>query len=387
MDRREVEPKLVKSTEVYYDQSGNQFVADYIDDVEIVNVPESMRFIKPGELEEKDRQLLLDLLRDAQPHPKTPDDDLSEGSHFASCLSRGSQKSHIPAELLIGTIAKDQDKLLVTGNILVSFHAIGDKLEPKIIGFEIDEDTMIRPLHHDETMVAGASLSPERYQAIVATLQAIPGEKTIPHPGTKEFVRQGAEFKELAETYKAAGLVEIPGAMFKSEGQQEKAKEENTPKWTLAAVHPYYLEYHNDFGQRNELAPEARAELMKKYDELFSGHHGPLVVVEEQSRILETLTRMKNIGRQGDTYFVITEDRDSSLFPYTNNAEFMDLLRELGVEDLKFVGGYDAGDKPYTAHDPLGQTSKYSGCLRGLANRIEKRGFPKITTIPGYTYS
>ncbi len=383
MTRGEIEPRLVSSAEISYDQSGNPFVRDRIDDVEIVNVPESMRFIKPEELELKDREILLQLLRDAQPHSRTANDDLSEGNYFASSLARGVEKTSIPAELLIGTILNDPDGLKVSGNILVSFHEIGGTLEPKIIGFEITDEPTTKPLRNTETTVSGVTLSPERFQAIAATLHALPREKTIPHPGTKEFVRQGKEYATLAETYKAAGLVEIPGAMFKLDGKQEKE-----PERSLVAVHPYYLEYHNSLGQRDTLTPESRADLLAKYDGVFNEHRGPLVIVEEQSRILETVARIRSVGRQGDTYFVITEDRDSSNFPFTYHAEFMNLLRTLGTEDLKFIGGHDSGDKPYASHDPLsGQTRTYSGCLRGLANRIEKRGFPKVETIPELTYS
>jgi hypothetical protein len=154
------------------------------------------------------------------------------------------------------------------------------------------------------------------------------------------------------------------------------------PETALTAVHPYYLEYHDSFGQREKLTPKARQDLLRKYDDLFRDHCGPLVIVEEESRILSTLSRLKKDGRKGDIYFVITENTASSNFPYTNNTEFMQLLNELNVEGLKFVGGHDAGDKPYH-----GSQGPYSGCLRGLANRIEKRGFPKVQTIPGYTYS
>lgn len=384
---REVESRLIKPTDVRYDQSGNSFVPEYIDDVEIINVGESTRFIRPKELDSKSRQILLGVLRDTQPHIKISGDDLSEGKYFSSCLSRGSETTDIPAEILIGTIGIEEDRLVVVGNVLISFHAIGDKLEPKIIGFEITNQPTVKPLRQNETMVAGVSLSPERYQIILTTLQAIPEESTIPHPGTKEFVRQGKDFREMAKSLQSFGLVEIPGAMFKFEGGKKETKNEEL-EWTLVAVHPYYLEYHDSFGEKDKLSPEARAELLKKYDALFTEHRGSLVVVEEESKVTETLTRLKQVGRQGNTYFVLTEDRKSSNFPYTNNSEFMNLLKQLGLKNLKFVGGHDSGDKPYQTFDPAaGNTTRYSGCLRGLANRIEKRGFPKIKTMSGYIYS
>ncbi len=388
MNEGEIERRIVRPTDISQDASGNQFVIERIDDIEICNVADSMRFVRSEDLDEEEKRLLVDVMQDALPHAKSPDEDLSEGSYFSSCVAPGVDNTQIPAEIFIGKITKAENgELQVTGTAHVSFHSTGLILEPKLIGFEITAKPSSKPLRQAATHIFGTTLTPERYEAVMAALQKIPKEDTIPHPGTKEFERRGETFKTLKDALTAAGLTEIPGAMFKLEVGHVEGTEQ-APGRPLAAVHPYYLEYHDSLGQRDTTTPEERDDLMRKYDQLFSAHEGQLVIVEEGSRILETLERLRRNGVKGDVYFVVTEDKDSSSFPYTTNAEFMDLLRKLGVEELKFVGGHDAGDKPYGSHDPLtGETSSYSGCLRGLANRIEKRGFPKIKTLPGYTYS
>lgn len=380
------ERKIPNIMDVRYDQWGNSFEIDRIGEVTIVNVPESMRFLKPESLSEVDRKQLLDLLHETRAGASQAEDDLHAGVHFAACLSPGMEGTVVPAEVCVGLFKKAAEGLALSGEILISFHGLDEQLNPKIIGFEITEEPSAQMALTKGRRQAGTILTPERYRAVKKIIGTIPREQSIPHPGTKEFMRRGRDFQETAEAFKAADLTEISGGMFKLVDSREMGKEAGD--WILTAVHPFYLEYHNAFGQRDQLTSESREELMTRYEHLFAEHKGPLVIVEEQSKILDTLARIKKVGRRGDTYFVLTQDRDSSLFPYTNNIEFMDLLRDLGTENLKFVGGHDAGDKPYSSFDPAtGRTAKYSGCLRGLANRIEKMGFPKIETMPGFTYS
>jgi hypothetical protein len=380
-----IERRLIKSAEVYRDESGNEFTMDLLDDVEIVNVPDSFRFIRPGDLTEQQRQIIFSLL--GSKVYTTDDNNLQEGSFFAYCSSKGGTRSDAPAEFVVGQIINQQDQLTLSGNLQISLHRIGqDRRDAKVIGFELPEQPSAQKLLNSFNTAYGVALSAEQYEALMNIFRQTPLEETTPHPGTKEYMRKGEEFKQLAENYKRAGLTEIPGAMFKAEGQQEK--KEVKEDWALVAVHPYYLEYHDRSGRRDDLTPEQRTELMEKYDLLFQEHKGPLIIVEEQSRTVETLNRLRAKGRTGDIYFVITVDKASSAFPFTTHAEFMDLLKQLGLENLKFVGGHDAGDRLYSSFDPLsGETTESSGCLRGLANRLEKRGFPKVQTMEEYIYS
>ena len=135
MNGRGIESRLIQASDFSYDQSGNPYVSESIGDVEIVNVPESFRFIRPETLAEPQREQILNLLSDALPHPRTDNDDLEEGAYFASCLSKGSIRSSIPAEFLVGSIIKDKERLAVTGNLIVSFHGAEEQSGPKFIGF------------------------------------------------------------------------------------------------------------------------------------------------------------------------------------------------------------------------------------------------------------
>lgn len=370
-------------TDFNYDKSGNAYINEDIDGTPIWNVPESTRFIKPETLlDEQNKQVLLDIIKDSLPHKKETGETIELDSFFATCRSPKLPSSGIPTEILIGKVVDKDGRLKVKGNITISAHDLTDFSNPSIIGFNILETDETRPIQINEKRISGTALEPERYQSILNALKTLTKDKTIPHPSTKEYSRFTKEFKNLSKLFEQHGLKEIEGAMFKLEGEAETLDD------TIVAVHPYYLEYHDSFGQRDKMSLEQRKNLMKKYDVLFKQHKGPLVIVEEENKILETLKKIKEIGRENDTYFVITENEISSIFPFTTNPEFMTLLKGLGIENLKFVGGHDAGDKPYSSYDPAtGETMTYSGCLRGLANRIEKRGFPKIETMPGYTYS
>ncbi len=394
------EDKFTDGKRLEYTHSGDLRVANYIDGVEICNVPETVRFIKSAELSETQQQLLFELLHKTLPHEKGTAEKLTAGQAYAACLAKplfGS--TDIPAQFLLGEIM-DKDGLKIKGNVWLSFHQVKDEATAKVIGFEITDDPAIEQIKQTEKYIKGTTLSHKNYQDIVNLLQSFPLDKTTPHPNSKEYARREAKFKNIATSLQKAGLSEISGGMFKisnpaakiAESHQLKnervTEQKETNICTLVAVHPYYLEYHDSFGERDLMTQKDRDKLIKKYDDLFQNHAGPLVMVEEESRVLDTLKKLKGTGRSEDTYFVLTKDVTSSLFPYTEDAEFINLLKELDVAGTKFVGGHDCGKNRYQSYDPMtGETSYYSGCLRGLANRIEKMGFPKVETLPDYIYS
>ncbi len=366
-------------TEMFFDQFGNTTVVDSIDGVEIWNVTEETRFMLPGALTRTEREVLEALRGDALPHPRNGE-DIHEGTAFAHYHGPRKPGTGIPVDLLLGTVVERDNALHVEGDTVITYHANDDPwFSPAIIGLDIGE-TQQRRLFIGDTL-HGTPLDSERYTAIMETIGGISRERSIAHPATKEGRRYSEEYDALVARCAHAGLQEIEGGMFNSKGLE-------SPGPTLVAVHPFYMEYHNSFGNRTRLSIQQRDALMQRYDDLFTRHEGPLVVVEEEGRICDTLQRIRANGRAGDIYFVPTMNRSSSLFPFTDDREFIDLLQGLGVDGLKFVGGHDAGNRRYTSRDPMtGETTRYSGCLRGLANRIEKLGFPAVETIPAYVYS
>ena len=316
------------------DEFGNVVTVYTIDETEIWNVPDSIRFMRVGELTETEREV-LDALRNALPHTRNGE-DLSRGNLFAVGRNPPSH-SGIPLEVLLGRIVDSDGRKYVEGNILITYHANEDpNVKPDLVGFELDRKSERRDLCFNDALILGTPLTPERYSTLVDTLRGFSKERSIAHPTTKEFNRQSEEYRMVVSQYKKVGLQEVMGGMFKVGGTQK------SDGWVLVAVHPFYMKYHDSNGQRRKLSTKERSALMKSYDDLFGGHQGALVVVEEQDKIPETLERLRKNGRIAETYFVPTKNRLSSLFPFTEDGDFMDLLYGLGVEGLKFFVGHDS---------------------------------------------
>lgn len=378
-------------TTIFYDPSSGSYYPLYdIDKVEICNVLPSMRFMRYSELTSPEKSILDSLRKDCLPHPRSQE-HISKRPLFAEYIGPAHHDSPVPIELKIGRIVNHKKKLAVEGDLFISYHAREDpRVQPDLIGFEIGRPIQtnfcignVCDLGNVGDIIYGTFLTQERYDTLIETLKNISPQRSIPHPNTKEFKRKELAYQNFISQYHSLGLQEIDGGMFATSITNERS---TTSLPTLVAVHPFYMHYHNTFGERKRLSLEERTALMQKYDSLFQTHQGPLVIVEEQDQIPQTLARINPL--RNNTYYVPTQNTFSSLFPFTEDTEFMNLLTKLGTENLKFVGGHDCGKIPYTSFDPLNfRTNQYSGCLRGLANRIEKKGFPSIETIKEYVYS
>ncbi len=368
--------------QICYDLERNKYPLYSIDDTTIWNVSETTRFVRWNDLSDLEQDLFSHLRNEAM-HSTVTKDSLSEGSLFIHYKGPSRPNQQIPIELLVGIITNNQ----ITGNLSISYHSDEDPREKvEVIGFDLNTNYE-REISNKR--IPGVSLTPSSYENLLQLLQHIPRTRTLPHPCKKEARRYELDYLSLVQNLRDMELEEIENGIFRMNGNEngkENGKESSSS--SIVAVHPYYIDYHNTNGHRRKLSPKSIHSLMESYDHLFQLHQGPLVIVEEEERISQTANRLKSIGRKQTTYFVPTQNVDSSIFPYTEDEEFMIFLSTLGTLGMKFVGGHDSGSIPYSYFDPLKmKTITYSGCLRGLAHRLENRGFPKIEVIPEYIYS
>ncbi len=362
-------------------------VPNFIDGIEIWNVSDHTRFLRWTDLTLSEKNLFGMIYRMV-----TCTSDLvvcdSDLRTFQTSLSGTpvaylhaqphSPRNPAPFEIVVGK-CNVEDNTQIEVDVSISVHNNLCRELDGVIGF-LQGD--IRRNNH---VFPGRlrNLSFSDYEMFLEMIDKISHERSSAYPGTKEFLRSGVDYVTLVERYVSVGLEDIGCAIFRAK------KLPTTLGPTLVAVHPYYMQYHNTNGNRQNLSNSAVNDLMRRYDILFRNHQGPLVLVEEKNRIESTVMKMNEIDRAHETYFVPTADRDSSLFPFTQDREFMWFLGALGeVHGVKFVGGHDCGDTPYRAmdHSTMREIT-FSGCLRGLANRLEKLGFPKVETMVRYVYS
>ena len=340
------------------------------------------RFIKPENLDTSVSEAFSDIVRRSYNYTKLDRDSL-EGS-FAVVLEDKGNDRGVPATIEIGKVSSDPNlpgQFRISNDLVIYMH-FGKNFVPKLFGIDRDPD------HFSRFFEDAVLLSPTEYKFLIESANSIPSETTVLNPDTKTAVRQNEKFRELIRKYESMGLVEVPGAILKLEhNQQQESTEKKEPEHILGAVHPYFLDYYDQFGKKNAKTPAERSELIAKFDRVFSEHRGPLVIVEEESKMAQTIERVKRVGRQGDTYFVISAEATSRL-PYTYFNEFTGLLKSFGLQDIKFVGGFDWRDDPGVDFDIVTELpTKTSGCLGSLMNSLKETEIQDIQIVPGYTYS
>jgi hypothetical protein len=125
-------------------------------------------------------------------------------------------------------------------------------------------------------------------------------------------------------------------------------------------VHPYFDWYAQ--AHRPTTWPRHRG-YYGRIENLIAGHDGPLVTLEESSRLEQTAQRYANLGRRRGSFFIETlpEDPEPAHVRWSDIAQF---LQRFKTRPVRLAGSY------------LGEwkSQSISGCVAGAYHNLVQKG-------------
>ena len=131
----------------------------------------------------------------------------------------------------------------------------------------------------------------------------------------------------------------------------------------VVAVHPFYRspDYkspHDEFLDGGYLT---------RLNEFLASREGPVITLEESSRIGRTLQHYDSLGRINNRFFIKTKSGESTPLEISWEMLLDYLINLRDGNPIEMMGGYVWGDEKF---------GRLSGCLGSVASRLKEKEIP-----------